>query len=105
MNNNNGNIILYQTDDGKITVNVRFEDETFWLTQKAIAELFDTTVANINIHIKNIFDEEELSAEATIKDFLIVQAEGVQQDKAYISEFDRDMAKYFKGENGGEVDG
>jgi len=76
MGNTEGNIILYQTNDGKVAVNVRFEDETFWLSQKAIAELFDTTIANINIHIKNIFDEEELLEEATIKDFLIVQTEG-----------------------------
>lgn len=55
-----GKIVLYQTDNGKVSVHVHFEDETFWLTQKAMAELFDTTVANINIHIKNIFDAEEL---------------------------------------------
>jgi len=76
MDSNESRIVLYQTDDGKVTVDVQFEDETFWLTQKAIAELFDTTVANINIHLKNIFDEEELFAEATIKDSLIVQTEG-----------------------------
>lgn len=69
-------IILYTTDSGKITVSVRFEDENFWMTQKAIAELFDTTTANINIHIKNIIEDEELDVDSTIKDFLIVQTEG-----------------------------
>ncbi|MDR1430973.1 MAG: cell filamentation protein Fic, partial [Propionibacteriaceae bacterium] len=76
MSDNKGKILLYQTDDGKVAVDVRFEGETFWLTQKALAELFGTTVANINIHIKNIFDEGELEEGATIKDSLIVQIEG-----------------------------
>lgn len=79
MPDNEGKILLYQTDDGKVTVDVRFEDETFWLTQKALAELFGTTVANINIHIKNIFDEGELEEGATIKDSLIVQIEGSRE--------------------------
>lgn len=56
-------IILYTTDSGNVTVSVRFEDENFWMTQKAIAELFETTTANINIHIKNILDDEELDTD------------------------------------------
>ena len=69
-------IVLYTMDSVNVTIPVRFEDENFWMTQKAMAELFETTTANINIHIKNILDEEELDAEATIKDYLIVQIEG-----------------------------
>jgi hypothetical protein len=76
MLDNEEKILLYQTDDGKVTIDVRFEGETFWLTQKTLAEPFDTTVANINIHIQNIFEEGELDKEATIKDSLIVQTEG-----------------------------
>lgn len=72
-------IILYTTDSGNVTVSVRFEDENFWMTQKAIAELFETTTANINIHIKNILDDQELDADSTIKDFLIVQTEGKRE--------------------------
>jgi hypothetical protein len=79
MPDNEGKILLYQTDDCNVTVDVRFEDETFWLTQKVLAELFGTTVANINIHIKNIFDEGELEEGATIKDSLIVQIEGSRE--------------------------
>ncbi|BBB90634.1 MAG TPA: hypothetical protein PKA28_09950 [Methylomusa anaerophila] len=60
-------IILYTTGSGKVTVSVRFEDENFWMTQKAIADLFETTTANINIHIKNILDDEELDSNSTIK--------------------------------------
>ena len=54
MLDNEEKILLYQTDNGKVTVDACFEGETFWLTQKTLAELFDTTVANINIHIQNM---------------------------------------------------
>lgn len=87
-----GKIVLYQTDNGKVSVHVHFEDETFWLTQKAMAELFDTTVANINIHIKNIFDEEELGEAATVKDSLIVQTEGKREVSRKVRFYNLDMA-------------
>jgi hypothetical protein len=79
MLNNEGNIILYQTDDGKVTVNVRFEDETFWMTQKAIAELFDVQVPAIAKHLKNIYDEGELERDATLSKKEIVQIEGSRE--------------------------
>lgn len=72
------NIILYENESGKIKVDVRFEDETFWLTQKAMAELFQTTPQNITIHLKNIFSEGELDENSTCKDFLQVQQEGAR---------------------------
>ncbi|OIO38329.1 MAG: hydroxyacid dehydrogenase [Candidatus Omnitrophica bacterium CG1_02_49_16] len=75
---NKSELILYQTEDGKTRLEVRLQDETVWLTQKMMADLFQTTVANINIHIKNIFNEGELDRRATIKDFLIVQKEGAR---------------------------
>ena len=71
-----GKIALYAIGDTNVYVDVVFKDETFWLTQKAIAELFDTTVQNTGQHIKNILAEEELEAEATIKKIFIVQKEG-----------------------------
>ena len=89
--NSEGKILLYQSDDGKVTVDVRFEDETFWLTQKALSELFETTVANINIHIKNIFDDGELDEKATIKDSLIVQTEGRRKVSRKIRLYNLDM--------------
>ncbi|MCB9748285.1 MAG: virulence RhuM family protein [Candidatus Omnitrophica bacterium] len=77
-------MILYKTEDGKIKLEVRLQDETVWLTQKLMAELFQTTVANINIHIKNIFDEGELSQDSVIKDFLITANDGKKyQTKFY----------------------
>ncbi|HBT96445.1 MAG TPA: hypothetical protein DEB25_01745 [Desulfobulbaceae bacterium] len=69
-------IILYQTDDGKVAVNVRFEGETFWMSQKAIAELFDVQVPAVTKHLKNIYEEEELAREATVSKKEIVQTEG-----------------------------
>ena len=72
-------IILYQTDEGNTRVEVRLEDENVWLTQKMMAELFQTTTQNITIHLKNIFEEGELQEDATCKDFLQVQTEGTRQ--------------------------
>lgn len=76
---NKGEILLYQSEDGTVKIDVRLENETVWLTQKSMAELFQTTVPNINMHLKNIFDEGELHPEATIKDFLIVRLEGSRE--------------------------
>ena len=68
--------LVYQTEDGRIKIDVRLEDETVWLTQKLMAELFQTTPQNITIHLKNIFNEGELEEKATCKDLLQVQIEG-----------------------------
>ncbi len=72
-------LILYQTEDGKTKVEVRLQDETVWLTQKLMAELFQTTPQNITIHLKNIFNEGELDERATCKYLLQVQIEGNRQ--------------------------
>ena len=74
--NNQSQIVIYRTEDGQTKLEVRLEHETIWLTQAAMAELFQTTVANINIHLKSIYKEEELQQEATIKENLIVRKEG-----------------------------
>ena len=72
-------IILYQTEDGRTRVQCRFENETIWLTQVQIAELFQTTVPNINQHLKAIYAEGELIEGATIKSYLIVRLEGARE--------------------------
>jgi hypothetical protein len=69
-------IILYQTEDGRTRIQCRFEDETIWLTQAQIAELFQTTPQNVTLHLKAIFAEGELSEAATCKDYLQVRDEG-----------------------------
>lgn len=70
------NFMLYQTPNGEVSLKVLLNEETIWLTQKMMAELFQTTPQNITIHLKNIFDQGELKEEATCKDFLQVQQEG-----------------------------
>jgi len=73
---NNSQIIIYTTEKGETKLEVRLENETVWLTQKLMAELFQTTPQNITIHLKNIFEEGELNEAATCKDFLQVGKEG-----------------------------
>ncbi len=73
---NQDNIILYQTDEGNVAVSVIFEDETFWLTQKAMAELFNVEVPAVSKHLSNIFEEGELDIDATVSKKEIVQREG-----------------------------
>ena len=72
----NSQIIIYKTQNGQTKLDVRLENETVWLTQKLMAELFQTTSQNITIHLKNIYEEGELVESSTCKDFLQVQKEG-----------------------------
>lgn len=74
--NGNSEILIYAAPDGAIKIDVRLENETVWLTQAEMAKLFQITPQNITIHLKNIFEEGELSEDATCKDFLQVQLEG-----------------------------
>jgi|GEM_PF-2094433 len=75
-----GELVVYRTEDGRNRISVRFEGETVWLTQAMMADLYETSVPNINMHIRNVLDEGELSAEATIKEYLIVRQEGQRAD-------------------------
>ena len=81
MQENNSQIIIYQTESGETKLDVRFQDETVWLTQKLMAELFQTSSQNITMHLKNIFEEGELEERATCKEFLQVQIEGKREVK------------------------
>ena len=72
-------LILYQTEDGRTRIQCRFENETIWLTQALIAELFQKDVRTINEHLVNIFGEGELSREATIRKFRMVRLEGTRE--------------------------
>ena len=71
-------LILYQTEDGQTRIQCRFENETIWLTQKVMAELFQIGVNTVNHHLQAIFAEGELPPEATIRRYRIVQAEGAR---------------------------
>lgn len=88
---NQSQILLYQTEDGKQRIEVRLEHENVWLSQVLLSELFQTTVANVNLHIKNIYDDKELSEEATIKDYLIVRQEGGRQVKRSVKYYNLEM--------------
>jgi len=71
-----GEIIIYQAENGKTKIDVRLEDGNVWLTQKMMADLFQTTPQNITIHLKNVFEEGELQEGSTCKEFLQVRNEG-----------------------------
>ena len=75
----NSQIIIYETEDGQVKLDVRFDGDTVWLTQKLMAELFGVTVPNINMHLRNIFKSGELDKNSTIKEFLTVQKEGSRE--------------------------
>ncbi len=72
-------LILYTTEDGKSQIKLRAKDQTVWLTQLEMAELFDATKQNISLHLKNIFGDGELDTAATVKESLTVQTEGSRQ--------------------------
>lgn len=84
-------IIIYQTQDGQTKIDVRLENETVWLTQNQMAELFQTTKQNVSLHIKNIFEEGELSENSTVKDYLTVQQEGNRKVSRNISYYNLDV--------------
>jgi hypothetical protein len=73
-----GQFLVYQAEDGKLKLEVRFEGETVWLTQQHMAELFQTTQQNISLHLQNIYSESELDRQATHKESLSVRREGTR---------------------------
>ncbi len=87
----NSQIIIYKTEDGRTKIDVRFDNETVWLTQKLLAELFQVTVPTINEHIKNIYKESELEDNSTIRKFRIVQKEGKREISRDVDFYNLDM--------------
>ena len=77
MSKEHGEIIIYDVEES--AVEVRIDRDTVWLTQRQMAELFDTSSDNISLHLKNIFADDELAKRATTEDFSAVQKEGVNQ--------------------------
>ena len=86
-----GEFLLYQTEDGQVKLDVRLQDETVWLTQPLMAELFQTTQQNISQHIRNIFEEGALTPEATHKKFLSVRREGNRDVQRNLDFYNLDM--------------
>jgi hypothetical protein len=84
-------IIIYQTEDGNTKLDVRLDNETVWLSQKMMADLFQTTKQNISLHIQGIYEERELLPEATVKKYLTVQTEGTRNVERLIDFYNLDM--------------
>ena len=88
---NLGDIIIYNSDDGNTKIAVKIEDETVWLSQQQMAELFDTSKQDISHHINNIYAEEELEENRTVKEFLTVQTEGNRKVSRNVKYYNLDM--------------
>jgi len=86
-----GELLVYRTEDGRVKLDVRLEDETVWLTQQLMAELFQTTQQNISHHIRSVYEEAELDREATHKKFLSVRQEGNRQVNRSLDYYNLDM--------------
>lgn len=87
----NDQIIIYQTEDGETSIDVTLDQDTVWLTQSQMIELFQSSKQNISLHINNIFKEGELEREATVKESLTVQNEGKRAVKRRIEQYSLDV--------------
>ena len=88
---NNDNMLIYQSEDGKIKIDVRFENETVWLSLDQMATLFGRDKSTISRHIKNVFEEGELPNEATVANFATVQVEGNREVVRNIDYYNLDV--------------
>lgn len=84
-------IVIYQTEDGQTQIDVRLENETVWLTQAQMVELFQTTKQNVSLHVSNVFKEGELEQEATVKEYLTVQKEGQRSVSRKVKYYNLDV--------------
>ncbi len=87
----NSEILLYTSPDGQVQLDVRLQEDTLWMTQQMMAELFQTTVQNIIMHVGNIYKEAELQREGTCKDFLQVRKEGSRNVRRPVNFYNLDM--------------
>lgn len=84
-------IVIYQTEDGHSRIQVRIKEETVWLSQRLLSELYHVGVNTINHHIKSIYDDGELSPDATVRQYRIVQTEGGRQIERLVEHYNLDM--------------
>lgn len=80
---NKSQLIIYQTENGNVKIDVRFQNDTVWLTQQLMAELFQTSKQNISLHIKNIFEEGELDMDSVVKELLTTATDGKSYKTLY----------------------
>lgn len=83
MNNEKGNIVIYQTEDGQTHIEVKMEDETLWLTQAQLVELYQTSKSNVSEHIKHIFEEGELDENSVVRKFRTTAGDGKNYEVTY----------------------
>ena len=83
--------LIYRSEDGRIKLDVRFQNDTVWLTQAMIAELFQTSIPNVSMHIKSVYEDGELNREATVKKFLTVRQEGARQVERELEFYNLDL--------------
>ncbi len=84
-------IILYTTEDGIIKINIQLKNETVWLTQKQLVELYQTAKSTVSEHIKNIYTDEELTPDATVRKIRTVQNEGKREVERALDYYNLDM--------------
>ena len=84
-------IVIYQTEDGQTQIDVRLENDTVWLTQGQMVDLFQTTKQNVSLHVRNVFKEGELDQSATVKDYLTVQKEGKREVTRNVKYYNLDV--------------
>lgn len=83
--------ILYQSEDGQTRLQVRLQEDTVWLTQKQLADLYQVSVPNVSMHVRNIYAEGELLPQATVKQYLTVQVEGDREVPRTLDHYNLDM--------------
>ena len=86
-----GEIVIYTSEDGSVSLDTKLENETIWLTQDMMTKLFETTKQNISLHINNIYKDEELDKTSTVKEFLTVRKEGNRTVSRNIEYYNLDM--------------
>lgn len=87
----NNQIVIYQSEDGQTQVDVRLENETVWLTQAQMVELFQTTKQNVSLHVGNVFKEGELEEKSTVKEYLTVRKEGERKVSRKVKYYNLDV--------------
>ena len=88
---NTGEIVIFKTSENNVSIDVKFEGETVWLTQAQLVDLYGSSKANVSEHIKHIFEEEELAKESTVRKFRTVQVEGSRQAEREVECYNLDM--------------
>ena len=88
---NDNNIVIYQSEDGKVHLDVKYNEETMWLTQQQLCELYQTSKSNVSEHIKHIFEDNELTKDSTVRKFRTVQIEGSRSVERDVEHYNLDM--------------